>query len=174
MKEPFSYLVDAQLSAMLGSILVFILVARWYIIPKLKTLRPVTAIVVLLWVHVPRYFTLIQFSAQQQGYPISNAAVMEAVVGDVLGAIIALMAIMAFRLNLKLGLMMSWLLVIETIADVTIGFLRKAHEPLWGKASGVTWLILDLYIPFILICLPLLVWRLIVWHRNQGSAQNLQ
>ena len=38
MKEPFSYLIDAQLSAMLGSILVFILVARWYMIPKLKKL----------------------------------------------------------------------------------------------------------------------------------------
>src|SRR3569833_1412236 len=131
-KEPFSYLVNAQLGAMLGSIFIFILVARWYIIPKLKLLNPVTAIVVLLWVHVPRYLTLIQFSAQQQGYPISNAAAMEAVIGDVAGAVLALIAIMAFRLNLKLGLSMSWLLVIETIADVTIGFIRIAHEPLWG------------------------------------------
>ena len=169
MKEPFSYLVDAQLSAMLGSILVFILVARWYIIPKLKTLRPVTAIVVLLWVHVPRYFTLIQFSAQQQGYPISNAAVMEAVVGDVAGAIIALLAILAFRRFAKIGIVLSWILVVETIADITVGFIRKAHEPVWGKASGVTWLILDLYIPFILICLPLLVWRLIVWRDEKNS-----
>jgi len=39
MKEPFSYLVDAQLSAMLGSILVFILIVRWYMIPKLKYLN---------------------------------------------------------------------------------------------------------------------------------------
>jgi hypothetical protein len=174
MKEPFSYLVDAQLSAMLGSILVFILVARWYIIPKLKTLRPVTAIVVLLWVHVPRYFTLIQFSAQQQGYPISNAAVMEAVVGDVAGTIIALMAILAFRRYAKLGIVLSWLLVAETVADVTVGVIRKAHEPLWGKANGVTWLILDLYIPFILVCLPLLIWFLFKWHRNQVSATNPQ
>ena len=169
MKEPFSYLVDAQLSAMLGSILVFILVARWYIIPKLKTLRPVTAIVVLVWVHVPRYFTLIQFSAQQQGYPISNAAVMEAVVGDVAGAIIALLAILAFRRFAKIGIVLSWILVVETIADITVGFIRKAHEPVWGKASGVTWLILDLYIPFILVCLPLLVWRLIVWRDEKNS-----
>ena len=169
MKEPFSFLVDAQLGAMLGSILVFILVARWYIIPKLKTLRPVTAIVVLVWVHVPRYFTLIQFSAQQQGYPISNAAVMEAVVGDVAGAIIALLAILAFRRFAKIGIVLSWILVVETIADITVGFIRKAHEPVWGKASGVTWLILDLYIPFILVCLPLLVWRLIVWRDEKNS-----
>src|ERR1700761_3477849 len=108
MKEPFSYLVNAQLGAMLGSILVFVLVARWYMIPKLKTLRPAIAIVVLLWVHVPRYITLIQFSAQQQGYPISNAAAMEAVVGDVIGAIIALMAIIALRRYAKLGVILSW------------------------------------------------------------------
>lgn len=167
MKEPFSYLVNAQLGAMLGSILVFALVARWYMIPRLKTLNPITAIVVLLWVHVPRYITLIQFSAQQQGYPISNAAAMEAVLGDVAGAIIALLAILAFRRFVKVGIMLSSILVIETVADITVGFIRKAHEPLWGKASGVTWLILDVYIPLILICLPLLVWLLFKWHRNR-------
>ena len=32
MNEPFLYLVNAQLSAMLGSILIFALVARWYMI----------------------------------------------------------------------------------------------------------------------------------------------
>lgn len=94
---------------------------------------------------------------------------MEAVVGDVAGAIIALLAILAFRRFAKIGIVLSWLLVIETVADVIVGFIRKAHEPLWGKASGVTWLILDLYIPLILVCLPLLVWRLIIWRDEKKS-----
>lgn len=154
-------LIKAQIGAMVISLVVFILIAVWYLIPLLKRLSKPKAIIVLLWVHIPRYITLIMYSAQRECYPISAIAAKEAVVGDVVGAIVALAAIAAFRKRERLGILFSWLLVIETIVDVVVGFVRKAHEPLWGKASGVTWLILDFYIPLILICLPLLIWQLI-------------
>ena len=116
------------------------------------------ALTLLLWVHVPRYVTLIQFPAQREGYPISNAAAMEAVVGDVAGAILALLSIAALRRIPKAGIVFSWLLVAETIADMAVGVVRKIHEPLWGLAGGVTWLILDIYIPIIMVCLVMLIW----------------
>jgi hypothetical protein len=37
------------------------------------------ALLVLLWLHVPCYVTVILFSAQHDGYPISNRAALEAV-----------------------------------------------------------------------------------------------
>lgn len=43
---------------------------------------------------------------------------MEAVLGDVTGAIIVLLAILAFRRYAKIGIVLSWILVIETIADI--------------------------------------------------------
>ncbi len=161
MTLPFDYLVKAQLYGMLGSLIVFTLIARWYLVPWLKQMSAFNALTALLWVHVPRYVTLILFSAQHQGYPISNQAALEALVGDVAGAVLALLAITVLPRLPRLGYWMSWTLVLETTADIVIGIVRKAHEPLWGKASGVTWLILDVYIPFILVCLPLLVWQLL-------------
>jgi hypothetical protein len=161
MTLPFDYLVKAQLYGMLGSLGVFTLIARWYLVPWLKQMSAFNALTALLWVHVPRYVTLILFSAQQQGYPISNQAALEAVVGDVAGAVLALVAIAVLPRLPKLGYWVSWILVLETTADIVVGIIRKTHEPLWGKASGVTWLILDVYIPFILICLPLLTWQLL-------------
>jgi hypothetical protein len=125
------------------------------------------ALTVLLWVHVPRYVTLILFSAQHEGYPISNAAVLEAVAGDVAGAVLALSAIAVIPRLPRLAYWLSWVLVLETTADIVVGITRKVHEPLWGKASGVTWLILDIYIPFLLTCLPLLVWQLLSSKPNQ-------
>jgi hypothetical protein len=166
MTLPFAYLVKAQLLGMLGSLLVFALMARWYLIPQLKQMSAFNALTVLLWVHVPRYVTLILFSAQHEGYPISNAAALEAVVGDVAGAVLALSAIAFLPRLPKLGYWLSWMLVLETTADIVVGIIRKVHEPLWGKASGVTWLILDVYIPFILVCLPLLAWQLISGRLN--------
>jgi hypothetical protein len=157
---PFAYLVNAQLYGMLSSLLVFALIARWYLVPQLKQMSAFNALTTLLWVHVPRYVTLILFSAQHDGYPISNAAALEAVVGDVAGAVLALLAIAILPRLPRLGYWLSWAVVMETIADIVVGIIRKAHEPLWGKAGGITWLILDVYIPFILVCLPLLVWQL--------------
>jgi hypothetical protein len=161
MRLPFVYLVSAQLYAMLGSLIVFILIARWYLIPQLKQMSAFNALTALLWVHVPRYVTLILFSAQHEGYPISNTAAIEAVVGDVAGAFLALVAIAVLPRLPRVGYWLSWAVVAETITDIVVGIIRKAHEPLWGKASGVTWLILDVYIPFILVCIPLLVWQLL-------------
>src|ERR1700759_5717168 len=102
MKEPFSIVVNAQLYGLLASLLVFTLIARWYVAPKLSLMTAIRAITMLLWVHVPRYLTLILFSAQRKGYPISNTAAMEAVVGDVAGAAIALVRnLTQYRLRLK-------------------------------------------------------------------------
>lgn len=161
MTLPFIYLVRAQLYGMLGSLIVFTLIVRWYFVPHLKQLSAFNALTVLLWVHVPRYVTLILFSAQHEGYPITNQAALEAVVGDVAGAALALLAIAVLPRLPRLGYWLSWALVLETTADIVVGIIRKAHEPLWGKASGITWLILDIYIPFILVCLPLLISQLL-------------
>lgn len=93
MRLPFVYLLNAQLFAMLGSLIVFALITRWYLVPQLKQMSAFNALTALLWGHVPRYVTLILFSAQHEGYPISNPAALEAVVGDVAGALLALLAI---------------------------------------------------------------------------------
>jgi len=85
---------------------------------------------------------------------------MEAVVGDVAGAAIAFAAIVTLRTSVPRGVVLSWLLVVETILDVVVGVYRKLREPLWGIASGVNWLILDFYIPLILVSLVLIVWQL--------------
>jgi hypothetical protein len=162
MTLPFAYLLSAQLYAMMGSLLVFALIARWYLVPQLKQMSAFNALTALLWVHVPRYITLILFSAQHEGYPISNRAALEAVVGDVAGAVLALLAIAVLPRLPRLGYWLSWALVLETTADIVVGIIRKVHEPLWGKAGGVTWLILDIYIPLILVCLPLLTWQLLI------------
>jgi hypothetical protein len=78
-----NYLVSAQVGAMLTSLFVCSLLAKWYFVPWSRRVTRRVALLGLLWLHVPCYVTLILFSAQQEGYPISNRATLEAVVGDV-------------------------------------------------------------------------------------------
>jgi hypothetical protein len=169
-----NYLALAQIGAMLTSVVVCIVLAKWYFVPWSNHVPRRDALLVLLWIHMPRYVTLILFSAQHDGYPISNRAALEAVVGDVAGAAIALAAIVSLHVlpsqHRQVGAWISWFLVVETAIDIVAGIARKAHEPLWGKASGVTWLILDFFIPALMVSIPLLVWQLIARQREPLSG----
>ena len=155
-----TYLVPAQAGAQLLSLLVYGLVARWYVAPWLNTLKRADALIALLWVHVFRYVALLTFSAQRDGFPISDSGVLEIVIGDVAGAAIALAAIIALRYRARLGIALAWLLAAETILDTITNIRGGIREGLMGAAGGVTWLILAFYVPLIIVSLVLLMWQL--------------
>jgi hypothetical protein len=67
-----NYLMPAQGSTQLLSLIVFGTVAAWYVSPWLKTRGRGDALTALLWIHVFRYLALQAFSAQRDGFPISN------------------------------------------------------------------------------------------------------
>src|SRR5262252_8984312 len=104
-----SYLTPAQASAQLLSLIVAIAVARWYVAPWLQTRSRADALIALLWVHVFRYVALQVFSAQGNGFPISDAGAMEIVVGDVVGAVLAFVAIALLRRRVRLAIPLAWL-----------------------------------------------------------------
>jgi hypothetical protein len=155
-----TYLVPAQAGAQFISVLVYALVAKWYVAPWLGTLKRADAIIALLWVHVFRYVALMTFSAQRDGFPISNEGLFDIVIGDVAGAAIALVAIIALRNRIRLGLALAWLLAVETIFDTVTNIRGGVREHLMGAASGTTWLILVFYVPAVVVSVILLIWQL--------------
>ena len=162
-----AYLVPAQAGAQLLSLFVYGLVARWYVAPWLGSLKRPDALIALLWVHVFRYVALMTFSAQRDGFPISDGGVLDIVIGDVAGAVIALAAIMALRNRPRLGVALAWLLAAETIFDTITNVRGGIREHLMGAASGATWLILAFYVPLIVVSVVLLVWQL---YARRGEA----
>ncbi len=162
-----SYLQPAQAGAQLLSLIVFATMARWYVAPWLKTLGRADALVPLLWIHVFRYVALQAFSAQRDGFPISDDGLMEIVVGDLAGMAIALATLVALRYRARLAIPLTWLLVAETIFDTVTNIRGGIHENLMGAASGVTWLILGFYVPLLVVSLALIIWQL---YARRGEA----
>jgi hypothetical protein len=144
----------------LASLLAFALASIWYLMPRLRNARRAQALTALLWIHVFRYVALFTVSAQHAGYPISDAAVKEIVVGDVVGAAIALFAIALLRARSRAGLAFAWLLSMETIVDFGIGIHRKIIEPPALEVGGVLWMILGFFVPAVIVSVPLLIWQL--------------
>ena len=155
-----TYLLPAQASAQLMSLITLALVARWYVAPWLKTLSRADALTALLWVHVLRTVALQVFSAQRDGFPISDAGAMDIVFGDVAGAVLAFGTIALLRQRSRVAIPLAWLLVAETAYDTVTNIVGGAREHLMGAASGVTWMILTYFVPMVVVSGVLLAWQL--------------
>jgi hypothetical protein len=140
--------------------------------PWLNGLARAEALIALLWVHVLRYVALQVFSAQHDGFPISDGGAMEIVVGDVAGAVIAFAAIALLRRRSRLAIPLMWLLAAETAYDTVANIHNGIQEHLMGAASGITWMILVFFVPMVVVSGVLLVWQLYA-RRNEelGSAR---
>jgi hypothetical protein len=128
--------------------------------PWLRRLAFTRALTILLWVHVFRYSVLYIYVAQHEGYPISGIATEELVIGDLAGAILAIVSIVALRFNWRLGLITSWLVVAESVLDFVGATYLRISEPARADATGVWWIIFVYFGPLILVSLPLMVWQL--------------
>lgn len=162
-----NYLMPAQASAQLLSLIVFATVARWYVVPWLNSRGRADALIALLWVHVFRYVALQVFSAQHTGFPISDSGAIEIVIGDIAGAVIAFITIALLRQRLRLAIPLAWLLVAETAYDTISNIHGGVREQLMGAASGVTWFVLVFFVPIVVVSGLLLAWQLYV---RRGEA----
>src|ERR1700733_11422134 len=150
-----------MIQAQLLTIAVYGLIAWWYVAPGLNKLPRVQALTAILWVHVFRYCVLYIFVAGREGYAICDVGSTEVVVGDLIGALLAMVAIVLFRLRSPLGLAATWLVVIATVGDFVIGFYTRHIAPPRGAAAGPGWLIFVYFAPAVLVSLPLLIWQLV-------------
>lgn len=162
-----SYLMPAQAGAQFLSLIVFAATARWYAVPWLKNRTRADALIALLWLHVFRYVALQVFSAQRDGFPISDSGAMEIVIGDVAGAVIAFATIALLRHRVGLAIPLAWLLALETVYDTITNIQGGVHERLMGAASGVTWMVLTYFVPLVVVSCALLVWQL---YARRGEA----
>lgn len=153
--------MQAQGFAQMLSLVVFVTIALWYVVPWIKKQARADALIPLLWVHVFRYVALQAFSAQQAGFPISDGGRDAIVYGDLLGMILAMAAILALRHRVRFAIPLVWLLVVETMTDTVENVSHGMREHLFGLANGVTWLVLSFYVPLIIVSLGLIVWQLI-------------
>ncbi len=168
-----NHLVPAQAGAQLVTLVLFITLTRWYVVPWLTTRPRAEALMALLWVSVFRYVALQVFVAQRDGFPISMGGALEIVIGDVAGAVIAFSAIVLLRRKALAGVMLCWLLVAETTIDTFLNIRGGIEEHLMGAASGITWMILVFFVPAVIVSIGLLAWQLVT-RRHEPLAKGLR
>jgi hypothetical protein len=144
---------------------VFVLIAIWYVAPWLRQRSRAEAITALLWIHAFRYVALQIFSAQKFGFAVSDSARDQIAGGDVIGAILAVCAIIALRYKTRIAIGLTWLFAAATALDLANSTVAGFTENLFDSAAGVSWLILTFYVPILWISLGLIIQHLL-WRRH--------
>jgi LytS/YehU family sensor histidine kinase len=145
---------------LLISVVVYSLIAIWYVAPWLKKLDKRQALTAPLWVHVFRYLCLYLPIAQREGYAISDRILNVVVIGDLSGAVLALTGIIFLRMRSRLGPILAALVLIASIVDIAVGTYVRSQIGSDPEASGVWWLVFVFFAPLVLVSLPLLGWQL--------------
>jgi hypothetical protein len=154
-------LTVASLVATSISFVAFILASVWYAAPWMNRRPLAVALSVPLWIHALRSVALQDFSAQQFGFHISDSLLREIAWGDVAGSVLALAALWLLRSRSRVAVVVIWLFVVETTVDFTNALVMSIRERTSETASAVTWLILNMYVPLLVVSLALLVWQLV-------------
>ena len=141
------------------STLVFWVAARLYVLPKLQDYEPKTILLPILLLHSLRHLGLM-FLAPGATYPgIPSPFAYPAAFGDLLAAVLALIAIPAVATRARSAKVLVWLFNIEGSMDLIVAItLAKVHDAspfigpaYWIPAFWVPALLVTHYLTFLVL-----------------------
>jgi hypothetical protein len=141
-------------SALMGvqftfSLVLFALIAKWYISPALGKLPVSAAMVPLFLAHALRYLPSSAFAPGQVGPTVPMNAMAAIAYGDLGSAVLALVAALFLRYRWSGAIGVAWIVNIVTSVDwLYAGFLAASHQ-LVTYPMGGNWYIINYYVPVI-------------------------
>jgi hypothetical protein len=129
------------------SIVLFSLVAVWYIAPALRRLAVEDALVPLFLVHALRYLPSSAFAPGQIDSRVPADAMKIIANGDLISAVLALAAALFLHYRWNGALAVAWIVnVVTTIDWLYAGFVASSHK-LTTYPMGGNWYIMNYYAP---------------------------
>ena len=110
------------------SLVVYSLIARWYVVPRLAALPLRDALTPLLLLHAFRYLGMVFLVPTVVGPALPAAFAVPAAYGDLLAALLALLAIAALRQAWPLAIPLVWLFNVEGTLDLVNAFYQGLRD----------------------------------------------
>src|SRR5215475_8467763 len=133
------------------SLVVYALIANWYVMPRLSKLPREAALVPLLWVHVFRIIggTILAPGAVEAAVPMDFRVMIG--YGDMTTAFLALVALVALRSRFSGAIPLVWLCVVVGMADTINAIIQSMRINVFGYVIGLNWVIVTMYVPALLV-----------------------
>lgn len=143
------------------SLIAFALIARWHVAPRLSALSREDALVPLLWVHVFRYAPLALYAPGQVDPRIPADAAAAVAYGDLISALVALVALIALRLRVRVAIPLVWIFTVVGVADLVFATYKAVGAEMYKFPMGWNWYILNFYVPMLVVSHMMIVQRLL-------------
>jgi hypothetical protein len=139
----------------------YLLIAFWYVRPRLDPLPRELALVPLLWVHAFRFVggTVLAPGAVGPGVPAEFQKMVG--YGDLVTAVLALVALVALRARSGRAIALVWLCVTVGMLDTVNAIIQSVRFSVFDDSLGVNWVIVTAYVPALLVSSLLIYMRLL-------------
>jgi hypothetical protein len=143
------------------TLVVYSLIARWYVAPRLSRLSPELALVVLLWVHAFRIVggSILAPGAVGPGVPTAFREMIG--YGDMATAFLALFALIVLRVRWTYAIACVWLCVTVGLLDTGNAIIQSMRYSVFSEPLGVNWIIVTVYVPALLVSSLLILMKLL-------------
>src|SRR5262249_9721371 len=133
------------------SLVAYMLIAFWYVVPRLSALPREVALAPLLWIHAFRIVggTILAPGAVDAGVPLDFRLMIG--YGDLATALLALLAVIALRVRFPGAIALVWLCISVGTLDTVNAIIQSARDSVFTYGLGVNWLIVTLYVPALLV-----------------------
>lgn len=143
-----------------ASVLVFSLIAAWYVWPALTKLPRNSALAILLFVHVPRYVGMTLLVTGMIDPRLTREFLADTAYGDLIMAGLALAAIFALRSSWTLAIPLVWVANTWGFVDLLNAVRTVVQTNLPSYDLRTIWYIYVFYGPMVLVAHALIFWVL--------------
>ena len=146
---------------LITSAFVFGIVAVWYAWPSLTKLSRNSALILLLFVHVPRYVGMTLLVAGMVDPQLPREFLSSAAYGDLLEAALALASIVVLRSNWRFAIPLVWVTNTWGFVDLLNGVrgVVQLNVPSFNLATF--WYVYTFYAPLVVVSHLMIFWILI-------------
>jgi hypothetical protein len=147
------------------SLVIYALIAAWYVAPRLATWPRDVALSALVWVHAFRVVggTILAPGAVDPAVPMDFRTMVG--LGDLATAVLAIIALVALRLHVSGRIALVWLCVGVGLVDTANAVVQSIRYDVFSLPLGVNWVIVSIYVPSLLVSSVLIIRRLVTAER---------
>jgi hypothetical protein len=156
---------------LLTSVLVFSIITAWYVWPALRKLARNSALVALLFVHVPRYIGMTLLVPGMIDPTLPREFLSSAAYGDLLEAALALACIFALRSNWRFVVPLVWVTNTWGFLDLLNGVrgVLRLNVPSFNLST--IWYIYTFYAPLVIVS-HLLIFLILITNKSWEKRES--
>jgi hypothetical protein len=151
------------------NLIVAALVARWYVLPRLRALPLAEALLPLVLVHLLRTMGVVFVLPQVVGGSLPPGFAVPGAVGDLLVVILAAVAIVALRRGWRMAFSLVWILNVVGLLDFVNAFVQGLRYDIAAQYQlGPAWFIPTFFVPAFFVIHIVMIYLLITQPERQA------